>query len=229
MTASAYSQARYKLKHIAFIELNQEAVMKMLYRDNDTIRHSGEENAKEETAAKQKLLITLEKIVPLALGLSSALLMRIIFGILVSIWLGLFCYRLHGIAIIYSSIIVIISLIPSVILSRYYFILQDIIELTQKSTLFSSNNKQVPQDFIDDLRKIKTIKREDISAFNLIAQGKRIFELVNLVKSGKAILGQYINVAVLISPITLILLIGALIGLALLTLVFIITLVIAIT
>jgi hypothetical protein len=35
VTASAYSQARYKLKHTAFIELNQEAVVKTLYRDHD--------------------------------------------------------------------------------------------------------------------------------------------------------------------------------------------------
>jgi len=35
VTASAYSQARYKLKHTAFIELNQEAVVKTLYSDND--------------------------------------------------------------------------------------------------------------------------------------------------------------------------------------------------
>ena len=35
VTASAYSQARYKLKHTAFIELNQEAVVKTRYSDND--------------------------------------------------------------------------------------------------------------------------------------------------------------------------------------------------
>jgi hypothetical protein len=35
VTASAYSQARYKLKHTAFIELNQEAVVKTLYSDNN--------------------------------------------------------------------------------------------------------------------------------------------------------------------------------------------------
>ncbi len=35
MTASAYSQARYKLKHTAFIELNKVAVVDVLYSDND--------------------------------------------------------------------------------------------------------------------------------------------------------------------------------------------------
>lgn len=35
VTASAYSQARYKLKHTAFIELNREAVVATLYSDND--------------------------------------------------------------------------------------------------------------------------------------------------------------------------------------------------
>lgn len=35
VTASAYSQARYKLKHTAFIELNQKAVVKTMYGDGD--------------------------------------------------------------------------------------------------------------------------------------------------------------------------------------------------
>lgn len=176
---------------------------------------------------KQKWLSILQKIVPLASSLTSALLKRIIFGSLVSVWLALFCYRLYDISAIYSSIILIVSLLPTIILSKYYLILQDIADLTNKVFRFSNEAKQSSQEFVSDFEEIKNIKREDISAFNLITQGKRIFELINLVKSGKNMLGQYINVAVLISPITLILISGALIGLGLLTLVFIITLIIA--
>ena len=41
VTASAYSQARYKLKHTAFIELNQTAVVDNLYGDGDYQRFWG--------------------------------------------------------------------------------------------------------------------------------------------------------------------------------------------
>ena len=41
VTASAYSQARYKLKHTAFIELNQKAVVDTLYADEDYQRFWG--------------------------------------------------------------------------------------------------------------------------------------------------------------------------------------------
>ena len=41
VTASAYSQARYKLKHTAFIELNQVAVVDTLYGDGDYQRFWG--------------------------------------------------------------------------------------------------------------------------------------------------------------------------------------------
>ena len=34
VTASAYSQVRYKLKHTAFIELNQKAIVKVMYSDS---------------------------------------------------------------------------------------------------------------------------------------------------------------------------------------------------
>jgi len=41
VTASAYSQARYKLKHTAFIELNQKAVVATMYGDGDYKRFWG--------------------------------------------------------------------------------------------------------------------------------------------------------------------------------------------
>ena len=41
VTASAYSQARYKLKHTAFIELNQKAVVDTLYADENYQRFWG--------------------------------------------------------------------------------------------------------------------------------------------------------------------------------------------
>jgi hypothetical protein len=41
VTASAYSQARYKLKHTAFIELNQKAVVETRYADNGYQRFWG--------------------------------------------------------------------------------------------------------------------------------------------------------------------------------------------
>lgn len=41
VTASAYSQARYKLKHTAFIELNQVAVVETLYGDGDYLKFWG--------------------------------------------------------------------------------------------------------------------------------------------------------------------------------------------
>ena len=41
MSASALSQARYKLKHTAFIELNQTAIVDTLYGDDDYLRFWG--------------------------------------------------------------------------------------------------------------------------------------------------------------------------------------------
>jgi hypothetical protein len=40
-SASAYSQARYKLKHTAFIELNRQAVVETVYCDDDYRRFWG--------------------------------------------------------------------------------------------------------------------------------------------------------------------------------------------
>ncbi|MCX7087895.1 MAG: hypothetical protein NTV00_07560 [Methylococcales bacterium] len=45
VTASAYSQARYKLKHTAFIELNQKAIIDVVYQDQDfTLKGTGQDS-----------------------------------------------------------------------------------------------------------------------------------------------------------------------------------------
>jgi hypothetical protein len=178
--------------------------------------------------SKQKLTATLEKIVPLAESLSAKLLKFAVFITLVSIWLAVFCYRLNSVSILYSSIIAIISFIPAAVFYTYYFILQDIVDVAQKIPSFSEDVKQTSKQLSEDLAKIKNIKRDDISTFNLIGQGKRIADLIKLVKSGKDMLGQYVNVAFLVSPITLILLSSALLGLGGLTLIFPVTLIIAV-
>ena len=41
VTASAFSQARYKLAHTAFIELNEKAVVEPMYADTDYQRFWG--------------------------------------------------------------------------------------------------------------------------------------------------------------------------------------------
>lgn len=176
---------------------------------------------------KQKLIALLEKIIPMAENLSAQLLRFAIFISLISIWLAIFCYRLHSVSILYTSIISIISFIPAAIFYTYYFILQDIIEVTQKTPSFHEDVKQSSKTLADDLAKIKNIKREDLSRFNLIGQGKKIFDLINLIISGKDMLEQYMNVTFLISPFSFILLSSALLGLGGLTLIFVITLFIA--
>jgi hypothetical protein len=40
-SASAYSQARYKLKHTAFVELNRQAAVETVYGDGDYRRFWG--------------------------------------------------------------------------------------------------------------------------------------------------------------------------------------------
>jgi hypothetical protein len=170
----------------------------------------------------------LQKLIPIADSLNIKLITYAIFGALISIWLVLFCYRLNGISLVYTGIISAISFIPALILFLYYTKLQEVAELTQKLHDFSNNTELTSQKFLDEVRKIKEIKSEQINTFNLIKQGKRIYELIDLIKSAKDMLSQYISVGFLISPLTLLLLTGAFLGLGLLTVVFVITLIMTI-
>jgi hypothetical protein len=182
----------------------------------------------QTTASTQNLTALLEKIIPLAELLSAKLLRFAIFTTLVAFWLGIFCYRLNAMSIVTSAIIVGVSLIPAAVFYTYYFTLQDIVELTQKIPDFHAEVKQSSKDLADDLKKVKEIKREDINALNLWSTGRKVFDLIGLVKAGKGILGQYLNLTFLLSPISLILFVSSLLGLTTLALIFVVTLIVAI-
>lgn len=197
--------------------------------NSTTIEHQENNNSTQSTLElKQKWLILLQKLIPIANSLSIKLITCAIFGTLISIWLALFCYQLNGISLIYTSIISAISFIPTLILYIYYIKLQEITELSQQLHHFSNNTELSSQKFLDEIKKIKEIKSEQINTFNFIKQAKRIYELIDLIISAKDMLSQYISVGFLISPLTLLLLTGAFLGLGLLTVVFVITLIMAI-
>jgi hypothetical protein len=197
--------------------------------NSTTIEHQENNNSTQSTLElKQKWLILLQKLIPIANSLSIKLITCAIFGMLISIWLALFCYQLNGFSLIYTSIISAISFIPTLILYIYYIKLQEITEPSQQLHHFSNNTELASQKFLDEIKKIKEIKSEQINTFNLIKQGKRIYELIDLIISAKDMLSQYISVGFLISPLTLLLLTGAFLGLGLLTVVFVITLIMAI-
>lgn len=197
--------------------------------ENNTTESQENNNATQSNLElKRKWLTILQKLIPIADSLSIKLITYAIFGTLISIWLALFCYRLNGISLIYTSIISAISFVPPLILGLYYLKLQEVSELTQKLHDFSNNTELSSQNFLNEVKKIKEIKTEQINTFNLIKQGKRIYELIDVIKSAKDMLSQYISVGFLISPLTLLLLTGAFLGLGLLTVVFVITLIMAI-
>jgi hypothetical protein len=177
---------------------------------------------------QQKLTRIVEKIIPIAEILSAKLLRFAIFITLVSIWIGVFCYQLNNLSVIYTGILVLLSFIPAAIFYLYYFLLQDVVDVSGKIPNISVNLHQSSKKIINNISQIKNINREQLSSFNLIGLGKKIFELLKLIYSGKEMLDQYINISFLINPISWILLSSALFGLAGLTLVFIVTLIVAI-
>jgi len=197
--------------------------------ENSTTEHQENNNSTQRNLdLKQKWLMLLQKLIPLADSLSRKLLTYAVFGTLITIWLALFFYRLNGVSLIYTAIISGMSFIPALIMLLYYFKLQEVSELTQNVHNFSNNTELSSQNFLNEVKKIKEIKPEQINTFNLIKQGKRIYELIDLINSAKGMLSQYINVGFLMSPFTMLLLSAAFLGLGVLTLVFAITLIMAI-
>jgi hypothetical protein len=187
------------------------------------------QNTKSKNANinEQKLANFLQKIEPLVRKLSGQLIRFSLFSVLAAIWLALFCYRLNEISLIYSGMVFLVSSIPAIIFFTYYRVLQHIIELVERSYRLSVGTKENSLQLLTDIKNFSSDTEKTRNYFSLLDQAKRIFELIELLKSARSLLGNYASISFIISPVTLFLWLAALLALALITVVFVITVLVA--
>lgn len=148
-----------------------------------------------DASALSKLKQSFQQLLPLVDDLADALGVLLITSLLVIIWVFIYFFYLHHVSLGMSLGVSFLSLLPLLILSRFWFALE--------------NLKGIPamaEELIDDVTEDVTqswhaAKSGKKGALNFFGQAKKLFQIRSIISSADDIIGQYFSIAPLINPL----------------------------
>ena len=141
-----------------------------------------------------KLQAAFEKILPLVDDLADALRVVLLIALIISLWIFIYCFKLHQFSLTSSLVISGLSLIPSLILSRIWYALESLKDIPV-----------VAEEMLDDVtenaaQSWHAVKSGKKNAFNMWGQAKKLFEIRSLLNSADDVIGQYFSIGPLVNP-----------------------------
>jgi hypothetical protein len=142
----------------------------------------------------KKLEKLLEKLMPLVGSATRKLRLLMLIGIAVIIWLFVFMFVLQEMQLGWALGISGVLALPVLLLSRFYFALQDLNDLPEMID-------EIKEDLTESLQALRGTKKA--TAVNAVSGAKDLWEIRSLLSSGREMLGDYVSIAVLANPFSL--------------------------
>jgi len=141
-----------------------------------------------------KLKQSFQRLLPLADDLADALGLLLLISFAVVSWIFVYLFYLKHLSLTISLSISGLSLLPILILSRFWFALENL-----------KNIPKIAEEMIDDVtedvaQSWHAAKSGKKGALNLFAQIKKLFEIRSILKSADSIIEQYFSIGPLINP-----------------------------
>jgi hypothetical protein len=157
----------------------------------------------------KKLEKLLAKLMPLVGSATKKLRFLMLMGIAVILWLFVFMFVLQEMTLGWALGISAVLALPVLWLSRFYFALQDLNDLPEQIN-------EIKAELTESLLSLKNTKKA--TAVNAVSGAKDLWEIRSLLSSGREILGDYVSIAILANPFSLLLGVLSIFALFLLTL-----------
>ncbi len=162
------------------------------------------------TEQKDRLLAIFERMIPLVDSISDSIRFAVLLGLALVIWIFIFFFALKDYQLLTAAIIASITLIPALILSRFWWALEELKDLPEILAEALEDAKEELQSTVKNLKASKTQK------IGLFASIKSLFNLRSILSEADDLLGSYISISALINPFWLILGVLSLLGVLLL-------------
>lgn len=140
-----------------------------------------------------KLKSAFQKILPLVDDLADALGVLLLISVVMIAWIFCYLFLLKKFSIILSIGVSVISIIPVLILLRFWFALENLKEIPE----VAAQIMDVKGDVSKDWHSVKSGKK---GALNFFGQAKKLFEIRSILSSAGDIMGQYFSIGPLINP-----------------------------
>lgn len=155
---------------------------------------------------KQRLLSLFESLLPLVDNLADKLRLLWILGLLVSVWLVVWCYPLKGYSLGLAAFAGLVAFFPSLILLRFWWALEELKSLPDIAGQMVGDAKSELQASVQNIRAGKAPKLGFLSA------GKRLWSVGAMAVEARELMGSYISVATLVNPFMLVLCVISIVG-----------------
>ena len=166
-----------------------------------------------ELSNKERLLDTFERLIPLVDGISDSIRFAVFLGVGLAIWIFIWMFMLNDFSAKTAGIIAGISVIPALILSRFWWALEELKDLPDIVTEMIDDAKEEVQETVQGFRQGKVKKA------GLFGSVKSLLSIRSILSEAEDMLGSYISISALVNPFWLVLGVFSLIAVMLLILV----------
>ena len=150
-----------------------------------------------DSSSYSKLKDSFQRLLPLVDDLADGLGILLLISLAVTIWIFFYLFRLQHFSLLMSLGICSLTLIPILILSRFWFALENLKDIPK---IAEEMIDDVTEDAAQSWHAVKSGKK---GALNFFGQAKKLFEIRSIINSADDIIGQYFSIAPLVNPIYL--------------------------
>ena len=160
-----------------------------------------------------KLFALFNKLVPLIDNVADGVRAIALLGVIITAWLFIWMFFIQHYSPTISLIIAAIVFLPSIVLLRYWWALEDIKNLPDIA-------EEMIEDVTEDVKSTwKAVSTDKKKALSFIGQAKNLWEMKSLLGQLDDVFSQYLNIGLFINPFSLILAVFSLLGVLLLLLI----------
>jgi hypothetical protein len=163
-----------------------------------------------EPEKKQRLLLLFERLLPLVDKLADKLRLLWVLGLLVTIWLVVWCYYLKHYSLSLAVIAGVTALFPTLILARFWWAMEELKSLPEIAGQMVGDAKSGLQ------QSVQNIRTGDVGKLSFFSAGKSLWSVGAMASEALGLMGSYISVTTLVNPIMLILGVTSFVGVILL-------------
>jgi len=152
-----------------------------------------------EPNKKQRLLAIFERLLPVLDSLADKIRLLCLLGLLLAVWFVVWFFALKHYSLGITALIGIAALLPTLVLSRFWWALEELKSLPDIAGQMVGDAKTELQASVQNLRASKRPK------LGLFSAGKSLWSVGAMAAEASDLMGSYLSVATLVNPFMLIL------------------------
>ncbi len=152
-----------------------------------------------QSQKQQRMLSIFSRLLPMVDALSDKIRLFVILGLLATIWLVVWCFQLKHFSIGVSAAAGVTALIPTLILARFWWALEEL-----------KNLPNIAGDMLGDAKSqlqasVQNLKAGQLPKLGIFSAGKSLWSIGSMAREASEMAGSYLSIVTVANPFMLVL------------------------